>query len=85
MSCVPLGSRKDLEDLAFDDFVGSLEAHEQHKKKKKNESLEGALRTKAFIKDENGFGGRVEVNSMRRRGNPANKIIMVRFIRLYMY
>jgi gag-polypeptide of LTR copia-type/Zinc knuckle len=41
----------DLEELIIDDLAGSLEAHEQHKKKN-NELLEEALQTKVSIKDE---------------------------------
>ncbi|GJZ91814.1 retrovirus-related pol polyprotein from transposon TNT 1-94 [Tanacetum coccineum] len=43
---------KDLEDLTIEELAGSLEAHEQIKKKKKQESLDEALETKATIKDE---------------------------------
>ncbi|KAE8706666.1 hypothetical protein F3Y22_tig00110388pilonHSYRG00007 [Hibiscus syriacus] len=43
---------KDLEELTIDDLAESLEAHEQRKKKNKNESLEEALQAKVFIKDE---------------------------------
>ncbi|GKB30161.1 hypothetical protein Tco_0869562 [Tanacetum coccineum] len=43
---------KDLEDLTIEELVGSLEAHEQRKNKKKQESLDEALKTKATIKDE---------------------------------
>jgi gag-polypeptide of LTR copia-type len=85
---------KNLEEMTVDDLVGSLEAHEQ-RKKKKNESLEEALQAKVSIKDEKILytknfrdrgrdrGGRtmvavveaaVEVDTMRRRGNQANKI-----------
>jgi gag-polypeptide of LTR copia-type len=42
----------DLAKLTIDELAGSLEAHEQRKKKKKEETLEQALRTKASIKDE---------------------------------
>ncbi|XP_061347561.1 uncharacterized protein LOC133293058 [Gastrolobium bilobum] len=43
---------KDLATLSVEELAGSLEAHEQRKKKKKEESLEQALQTKATIKDE---------------------------------
>ena len=43
---------KDLENVTVDELAGSLEAHEQRKKKKKNESLEEALQAKATIKDD---------------------------------
>ena len=43
---------KNLEEMTVDDLAGSLEAHEQ-RKKKKNESLEEALQAKVSIKDKN--------------------------------
>ncbi|GKE41959.1 hypothetical protein Tco_1469243, partial [Tanacetum coccineum] len=43
---------KDLEDLTIEELAGSLEAHEQRKNKKKQESFDEALKTKATIKDE---------------------------------
>ncbi|GJS63432.1 retrovirus-related pol polyprotein from transposon TNT 1-94 [Tanacetum coccineum] len=43
---------KDLEDLTIEELAGSLKAHEQRKKKKKQESIDEALETKATIKDE---------------------------------
>ncbi|GKF54531.1 hypothetical protein Tco_0161441, partial [Tanacetum coccineum] len=43
---------KDLEDLTIEELAGSLEAREQRKNKKKQESLDEALKTKATIKDE---------------------------------
>ena len=39
-------------DVHGDELAGSLEAHEQ-RKKKKEETLDQALQTKASIKDEN--------------------------------
>jgi len=44
---------KDLTTLTVDEFAGFLEAHEQRKKKKKEERLEQVLQTKASIKNEN--------------------------------
>ncbi|KAE8721174.1 hypothetical protein F3Y22_tig00016637pilonHSYRG00095 [Hibiscus syriacus] len=46
---------KDLATLTVNELTGSLEAHEQRKKKKKEETLEQALQTKALIKDEKVF------------------------------
>jgi len=43
----------DLTTLTIDELAGSLEAHQQLKKKKKEKTLEQALQTKASIKDEN--------------------------------
>ncbi|GMI80465.1 hypothetical protein HRI_001715800 [Hibiscus trionum] len=43
---------KNLTTLTVDELAGSLEAHEQRKKKKKEETLEQALQTKASIKEE---------------------------------
>ncbi|GKF61584.1 hypothetical protein Tco_0181638 [Tanacetum coccineum] len=43
---------KDLEDLTIEELAGSLEAHKQRKNKKKQESLDESLKTKATIKDE---------------------------------
>jgi transcriptional regulator with GAF, ATPase, and Fis domain len=43
---------KDLATLTVDELASSLEAHEQRKKKKKEDTLEQALQTKASIKDE---------------------------------
>jgi hypothetical protein len=44
---------KDLEEMIVDELVGSLDAHEQRKEKKKQVSLEEALQAKANIKKEN--------------------------------
>jgi len=44
---------KDLATFTIDELAHSLEAHEQRKKKKNEETLEQALQTKASIKDEN--------------------------------
>jgi hypothetical protein len=43
---------KNLEEMSIDDLAGSLEAHEQRKKKKQEQPLDEALQTKATIKDE---------------------------------
>nr|GEW86789.1 hypothetical protein [Tanacetum cinerariifolium] len=43
---------KDLEELTIEELAGSLEAHEQRKNRKKQESLDEALQTKATIKEE---------------------------------
>jgi gag-polypeptide of LTR copia-type len=78
---------KDLATLIVDELAGSLEAHEQRKKKKKEETLEQALQTKASIKDEKIEDVAMEVEKMvtvvetvvkngimRRMDNQANKI-----------
>ena len=57
---------KDLENVTVDELAGSLEAHEQRKKKKKNESLEEALQAKATIKDDKAMF--VQNNRGRGRG-----------------
>jgi hypothetical protein len=46
---------KNLEELTIEDLAGSLEAHEQRKKKKKQESLDEALQAKATIKEEKAY------------------------------
>lgn len=43
---------KDLSTLTVEERAGSLEAHEQRKVKKKEETLEEALQTKEIIKEE---------------------------------
>ncbi|GKD80093.1 retrovirus-related pol polyprotein from transposon TNT 1-94 [Tanacetum coccineum] len=75
---------KDLEDLTIEELAGSLEAHEQRKNKKKQESLDEALKTKATIKEEkalfshqNNHGkgtnsGRHNTNRGRGRGRENN-------------
>nr|GEY90685.1 retrovirus-related Pol polyprotein from transposon TNT 1-94 [Tanacetum cinerariifolium] len=42
---------KDLEDMTIDDLSGSLEAHEQRKLKKKQESFDVALQTNVTVDD----------------------------------
>ncbi|GJW57363.1 retrovirus-related pol polyprotein from transposon TNT 1-94 [Tanacetum coccineum] len=43
---------KDLEELTIEELAGLLEAHEQRKNKKKQESLDEALQMKVTIKEE---------------------------------
>ncbi|GJV24619.1 retrovirus-related pol polyprotein from transposon TNT 1-94 [Tanacetum coccineum] len=43
---------KDVEELTIEELAGSLEANEQRKNRKKQESLDEALQTKATIKEE---------------------------------
>jgi len=43
---------RNLEEMTIDDLTGSLEAHEQRKKKKKQEVLDEALQTKMTIKED---------------------------------
>jgi len=43
---------RNVEEMNIDDLAGSLEAHEQRKKKKKQEVLEEALQTKMTIKED---------------------------------
>ena len=43
---------RNLEEMTIDDLSGSLEAHEQRKKKKKQEVLEEALQAKMIIKED---------------------------------
>ncbi|GJR15369.1 retrovirus-related pol polyprotein from transposon TNT 1-94, partial [Tanacetum coccineum] len=47
-----LKESKDLNVLTIDELAGSLEAHEQRKKKKKQETLEEALQTKVVIEED---------------------------------
>ncbi|XP_068498401.1 uncharacterized protein [Phaseolus vulgaris] len=60
---------KDLVKLTVDELAGSLEAHEQRKKKKKEETLEQALQTKASIKDEKVLYHQNSQYKGRGRGN----------------
>ena len=60
---------KDLAKLTVNELAGSLEAHEQHKKKKE-ETLDQALQTKASIKDENVlYSQNVQGRGRESRGN----------------
>jgi len=43
---------RNLEEMTIDDLTGSLEAHEQRKKKKKQKVLDEALQTKMTIKED---------------------------------
>jgi len=43
---------RNLEEMTIDDLSGSLEAHEQRKKKKKQKVLEEALQTKMTNKED---------------------------------
>jgi transcriptional regulator with GAF, ATPase, and Fis domain len=63
---------KDLVKLTVDELAGSLEAHEQRKKKKKEETLEQALQTKASIKDEKVLYSQIFGGRGRGRGSRGN-------------
>jgi len=63
---------KDLMTLTIDELVGSLEAHEQRKKKKEEETLEKALQTKASIKDEKVLCHQNSQSRGRGHGNREN-------------
>jgi hypothetical protein len=57
---------KDLDEMTVDELAGSLEAHEQRKKRKEMESLEEVLQVKATIKEDKAMY--VENNRGRGRG-----------------
>jgi len=57
---------KDLDQMTVDELAGSLEAHEQRKKKKENESHQEALQVKATIDEEKAMYA--ENNRGRGRG-----------------
>ena len=60
---------KDLAKFTVDELAGSLKAHEQ-RKKKKEETLDQALQTKASIKDENVlYSHNVQGRGRGSRGN----------------
>ena len=63
---------KDLTTLTINMLAGSLEAHEQQKKNKKEETLEQALQTKALIKDEKVLYHQNSRSRGRGRGNRGN-------------
>jgi len=63
---------KDLATLTVDELAGSLEAHEQRKKKKKEKTLKQALQTKASIKDEKVLYHQSSRNRGRGRGRRGN-------------
>ena len=63
---------KDLKTLTIDELADSLEAHEQRKKKKNEETLEQALQTKASIKDEKVLYHQNSRSRGRDRGNCGN-------------
>ncbi|KAJ1391337.1 hypothetical protein SESBI_36728 [Sesbania bispinosa] len=56
----------DLSTLTVEELAGSLEAHEQRRKKKKGESLEQILQAKATIKEE---------NSQKKEDEPTNFLV----------
>ncbi|XP_016681346.1 uncharacterized protein [Gossypium hirsutum] len=63
---------KDLATLTIDELIDSLKAHEQRKKKKKEETLEQALQTKASIKDEKVLYSQSLQGRGRGRGDRGN-------------
>lgn len=60
-------------ELTIDDITGSLEAHEQRKKKKKEDTLEEALQTKASIKDNKALWSYQSRGIGRGRGGRGNE------------
>ncbi|GKC48828.1 retrovirus-related pol polyprotein from transposon TNT 1-94, partial [Tanacetum coccineum] len=69
---------KDLNVLTIDMLPGSLEAHEQRKKKKKQEALEEALQTKAVIEEDKVLYSQSSCGGGRGRGGRGNDRVVQR-------
>ncbi|GJZ27480.1 retrovirus-related pol polyprotein from transposon TNT 1-94 [Tanacetum coccineum] len=69
---------KDLNVLTIDELPGSLEAHEQRKKKKKQETLEEALQTKAVIEEDKVLYSQSSCGRGRGRGGRGNDRVVQR-------
>ncbi|GJS29010.1 retrovirus-related pol polyprotein from transposon TNT 1-94 [Tanacetum coccineum] len=69
---------KDLNVLTIDMLPGSLEAHEQRKKKKKQETLEEALQTKAVIEEDKVLYSQSSCGGGRGRGGRGNDRVVQR-------